>query len=148
MAGVRAAGDVAEAAAVADTAVLLERLERLPSSRELDRERKRLETAGKTTAARRRRRAESDMMRAVISTVQLVLRDSLCVQAGAVERPVSNVDISALQAIADSVPRARLERGIAAVDAVRIALGQPINVPLAMAAVFARVRQTREAAAA
>ena len=48
-----------------------------------------------------------------------------------------------LATIAETVSRARLERGIVEVDQVRIALGQPINVSLALAAVFARVRMVR-----
>jgi DNA polymerase III subunit delta' len=143
LAGVKAVGDRAQQDAERDTAAALERLEKLPSSRELDRERKRLETSGKTTATRRRRRAETDMMRAVIATVQLVLRDVLCVQAGAPDRVVSSIDPATLTAIAETVSRARLERGIVEVDQVRIALRQPINVSLALAAVFARVRMVR-----
>ena len=142
-AGVKAAGDAAEAEAEASTAALLERLDRLPSSREIDRERKRLETAGKTSASRRRRRAETDMMRAVIATVQLVLRDALCVQAEAADRAGSDLDAAALAAIAEAVPRTALERAIADVDDVRRALRQPINVPLALAAVYARVGMVR-----
>ncbi len=143
MAGIKAAGNLAERQAEAVTAAALERLEQLPSSRELDRERKRLETNGKTTATRRRRRAETDMMRAVIATVQLVIRDVLCVQAGAPDRSVSSVDPGTLAEVAEAVSRARLERGIAAVDEIRVALGQPINVSLALAAVFARVAMIR-----
>ncbi len=143
--GVQAAGSAAEAEAVAETAGLLERLERLPSSREIDRERKRIETAGKTTAARRRRRAEADMLRAVIATAQLVLRDALCVQAGAPDRVASGADPQLLAVVAEAVPRARLERAIASIDEVRVALGQPIAVSLALAAVFARLRGAREA---
>ena len=146
-AGVKAAGDAAEAEAEAATAAQLERLDRLPSSREIDRERKRVEAAGKTSASRRRRRAETDMMRAVIATAQLVIRDALCVQADAADRVASGLPADALAAIAEAVPRARLERALAEIDAVRRALRQPVNVPLALAAVYARVGQARRAEA-
>lgn len=88
------------------------------------------------------------MLRAVIATAQLVLRDALCVQAGAPERIASGVDPAVLAAVAESVPRARLERAIAAIDEVRVALAQPITASLALAAVFARLRGAREAVAA
>jgi hypothetical protein len=142
-AGIKAVGDAAEAEAVATTAAQLDRLDRLPSSRELDRERKRIETSGKTTASRRRRRAETDMMRAVIATVQLVIRDSLCVQADAADRIGSGAPADALAQVAERIPRARLEQALAGVDDVRRALAQPINVPLALAAVYARVGLAR-----
>ncbi len=141
--GVQAAGGQAESAAEAETTALLERLDRLPASREVDRERRRLETAGKASASRRRRRAEGDMMRAVTATAQLVIRDALCVQAGAADRRITSVPETDLARIAESVPRARLERASAQVDGVRRALGQPISVPLALAAVYARVAQAR-----
>ena len=143
LAGVQAAGAQAESAAEAETAALLERLDRLPASREIDRERRRLETAGKASASRRRRRAEGDMMRAVIATAQLVIRDALCVQAGAADRRITSVPEADLARIAESVPRARLERATAQVDDVRRALAQPVSVPLALAAVYARVAQAR-----
>jgi len=79
----------------------------------------------------------------VIATAQLVLRDCLCVQAGAADRAVSSVSATELAAIAEEVPRARLDRAIVSVDDVRLALSQPINVPLALAAVFARVAMAR-----
>jgi DNA polymerase-3 subunit delta' len=145
LAGVRAAGDRAEAEAEAETAALVERLDRLPPSRELDRERRRLETAGKATAGRRRRRAETDMMRAVIATAQLVLRDVLCVQAGAPDRVASSVDPAVLAELAERTPRARVERAIRAVDDVRRSLGQPVSASLALAAVLARVAGVRDA---
>lgn len=142
-AGVKAAGDAAEAEAEGATGALLERLDRLPSSREIDRERRRIETAGKTTAARRRRRAETDMMRAVIATVQLVIRDALCAQADAADRAGSGLGADALAAVAQGVSRVRLEEALAGVEEVRRALAQPINVPLALAAVYARVGMAR-----
>lgn len=143
LAGVKAAGDRAEQEVGLETAAVLERFDKLPASREIDRERKRIEAFGKTAAARRRRRAETDMMRAVIATVHLVLRDVLCVQAGAPERCLSSVDPAVLAAISEEVPRSRLERAITAVDEVRVALSQPVNVSLALAAVFARVAMVR-----
>ncbi len=142
-AGIKAVGDVAEAEAVEVTAAQLERLDKLPSSRELDRERKRIETAGKTTASRRRRRAETDMMRAVIATVQLAIRDVLCVQAEAADRVGTGIPVEALAQVAERIPRARLEIALDGVDDVRRALAQPINVPLALAAVYARVGLAR-----
>ena len=142
-AGVKAAGDAAEAGAEAATAALLERLDRLPASREIDRERRRIEAAGKTAASRRRRRAETDMMRAAIATVQLVIRDALCVQAGAPDRVGSEVPADALAAIADGVARARLEQALVGVEAVRRSLAQPVSVQLALAAVYARVGMAR-----
>jgi len=143
LAGIKAAGDRAEAAAAEETAATLARFEKLPASRELDRERRRVEALGKATAARRRRRAETDMMRAVVATVQLVLRDVLCVQAGASDRVVSPLDPAVLAEIAEQVPRSRIERALASIDEVRRALAQPINVGLALAAVFARVALVR-----
>lgn len=83
------------------------------------------------------------MMRAVIATVQLVIRDALCVQAGAGDRRITSVPEADLARIAESVPRARLERAAAQVDEVRRALAQPVSVPLALAAVYARVAQAR-----
>jgi DNA polymerase III delta prime subunit len=142
-AGIKAVGDAAEAEAEVVTAAQLERLDRLPSSRELDRERKRIEASGKTTASRRRRRAETDMMRAVIATVQLVLRDVLVVQADAPDRVGSGLPADALAAVAGRVSRARLEQAVADVDDVRRALSQPVNGPLALAAVYARVGMAR-----
>jgi len=142
--GVQAAGAAAEAQAAAETAVLVERLDRLPASREVDRERRRLETAGKASAGRRRRRAEGDMMRAVIATAQLVLRDALCVQAGAAGACVTSIPEAQLARIAEAVPRARLERAIGQIDDVRRALAQPVSVPLALAAVYARVAMARQ----
>jgi len=142
-AGIKAVGDAAEAEAQLVTAAQLERLDKLPSSRELDRERKRIETGGKTTASRRRRRAETDMMRAVIATVQLVIRDVLVVQADASDRVGSSVPVDVLAAISERVPRSRLEQALTGVDDVRRALSQPINGPLALAAVYARVGLAR-----
>jgi hypothetical protein len=142
-AGIKAVGDAAEAEAEAITAAQLERLDKLPSSRELDRERKRIETGGKTTASRRRRRAETDMMRAVIATVQLVIRDVLVVQADAPDRTGSGIPGDALAAVAERIPRTRLEQALTGVDDVRRALSQPINGPLALAAVYARVGLAR-----
>ncbi|MGI9116601.1 MAG: AAA family ATPase [Gaiellales bacterium] len=142
-AGVKAVGEAAEAEAKAATAAQLERLDRLPSSRELDRERKRIETAGTASANRRRRRAETDMMRAVIATVQLVLRDAVCAQADAADRAGSGLPADVLVRIGAEIPRARLEHAIDGVDDVRRALAQPINVPLALAAVYARIGMAR-----
>lgn len=146
-AGVKAAGEAAEAGAEAATAALLERLDKLPSSREIDRERRRIEAAGKTSAGRRRRRAETDMMRAVIAAVQLVIRDALCVQADAADRVGSGVPAEELARVAETISRAQLERALAGVDEVRRALQQPVNVPLALAAVYARVGLARRAEA-
>jgi DNA polymerase-3 subunit delta' len=142
-AGIKAVGEAAESEAQAAAAAQLERLEKLPTSRELDRERRRIEAAGKTTAARRRRRAETDMMRAVITTVQLVIRDVLCVQADAADQVGSTAAVEALVPLAEHLSRARLEAALTGVDEVRRALAQPINVPLALAAVYARVGLAR-----
>lgn len=83
------------------------------------------------------------MMRAVTATAQLVIRDALCVQAGAADVCITSVPAADLARIAESVPRARLERAAERVDDVRRALGQPISVALALAAVYARVAQAR-----
>ena len=87
------------------------------------------------------------MMRAVIATVQLVIRDVLCVQAAAPDRVASGAAPAALAQVAEHVTRARLELALAGIDDVRRALGQPINVPLALAAVYARVGAARRRAA-
>lgn len=83
------------------------------------------------------------MMRAVIATAQLVIRDAACVQADAADRAGSGLDGAVLARIAEAVPRARLEQALAEVDEVRRALRQPVNVPLALAAVYARIGMAR-----
>jgi hypothetical protein len=75
--------------------------------------------------------------------VQLVIRDVLVVQADAPDRTGSAIPVEALTTVADRIPRARLEQALTGVDDVRRALSQPINGPLALAAVYARVGLAR-----
>jgi DNA polymerase-3 subunit delta' len=137
MTGIKEAGALAEASAVEETEGRLALLERLPRSRELDRERRRLEQDGKALAGRRRRRAESDLARAAIDAMALVLRDLVCVQGDAPDLIASSVPVEVLTAIAAGVQRTRCEAAIRSLMRIGRSLSQPVNVPLAIDAAFA-----------
>lgn len=140
VAGIRDAGARAEASATEETEARLALLEKLPPSRELDRERRRLEQDGKALAGRRRRRAEADLARAAIDAMALVLRDVVCVQGEAHDLVASSVAPEVLATIATEVPRARCEAAIRSLMGITRSLSQPVSVPLAIDAAFAVVQ--------
>lgn len=140
MTGIRDAGAHAEASATEETDARLALFAKLPPSRELDRERRRLEQDGKALAGRRRRRAEADLARAAIDAMALVLRDVVCVQGEATDLVASSVAPETLAVIAADVPRARCEAAIRSLMRITRSLSQPVSVPLAVDAAFAVVQ--------
>lgn len=143
MAGIDGAGKAAEARAGEETAAQVAYLERLPSSREVDRERRRIETAGKALATRRRRRAEADLARVAIDAMLLVLRDLICIQTDAGDLVVSTIAADRLEAIAADVSRTRVEATIRSLVEIQRTLSQPVSVPLAFEGVVFALTTTR-----
>jgi DNA polymerase-3 subunit delta' len=143
MEGIDAAGKAAEARAGEETSAQAAYLERLPASREVDRERRRIETSGKAMATRRRRRAEADVARVAIDAMLLVLRDLVCVQSDAHDLVVSGVDPARLGEVAADVSRTRVETTIRSLVEIQRTLAQPVSVPLAFEGVVFALATTR-----
>jgi DNA polymerase-3 subunit delta' len=129
----RAAGDEAEAVVVAQRDAALARL---PEGRQLSRERARVERSFDALAKRRRRRAETDELRAAVDAAIGVWRDVLCVAVGASAAVISSDRLSSLAPIAERAGQVGAEGVLQAARDVRRSLELPVIPSLAAERLF------------
>jgi DNA polymerase-3 subunit delta' len=129
----RRAGDAAEAAVTAERDAALERV---GAGSQVRRERQRVERVYEALARRRRRRAETDELRAAVDAITGYWRDVLCAAVGAREAVVSSDRLAELDGIAARVGQTGAEAVLAAAQLVRRSLVLPVIPSLALERLF------------
>jgi DNA polymerase-3 subunit delta' len=129
----RAAGDAAETAVSGDRDAVLERV---GSGSQVRAERQRVERAFEALSRRRRRRAETDELRAAVDAITGYWRDVLCVAVGAGDTVVSSDRLTELDGVASRVGQAGAEAVLAAARLVRRSFLVPVTPSLALERLF------------
>jgi len=133
LAAARQAGAAAEAEVAAETAAALERI---GTGRESKRERDRVQRAGDALAKRRRRRAETDELRAVVDAVTGYWRDVLVAAVGASEAVVSSDRLAEIALLAERFGEEGAGVVLEQAREVRRSLELPVTPSLALERLF------------
>ena len=133
LAAARQAGAAAEAAVAAETAAALERI---GGGRESRREHDRVRRAGEALAKRRRRRAETDELRAVVDAVTGYWRDVLVAAVGASDAVVSSDRLPEIALLAERFGEEGAGVVLEHAREVRRSLELPVTPSLALERLF------------
>ncbi len=133
VASARRAGDAAEVSVNERRDAILERI---PPGKAATREIKRIRTQHEALAKRRRRRAETDEMRAAVDATIGIWRDVLLVAVGASGAVISSERLSDLEALAEQAGQAGAEKVLRAAQDVRRSFDLPVIASLAVERLF------------